>query len=112
MQVTQTTIYWKNNISITEEQIREFCQHWHIKEFYLFGSVLRSDFNLNSDIDIMITFNQNATCSLWDFVRIKNDLSTLLGRKIDLMTKKSIEESYNWIRCQEILNTAILIYGE
>ena len=112
MQVTEPHIYWKNNISLTEEKIKEFCQSWQIQELYLFGSVLRSDFTPNSDIDIMVTFNQNAHCGLWDFVQIKNDLSVLFGRKIDLMTKKSIEESYNWIRRQEILNTAILIYEQ
>jgi predicted nucleotidyltransferase len=47
-------------IDIPMEQIQEFCQKWQITEFALFGSVLREDFRLDSDIDILITFSRTA----------------------------------------------------
>ncbi len=90
--------------------IAEFCQRWQIKEFYLFGSVLREDFRRDSDIDIMVSFEADAPWGLLEFVRIKRELETLLGREVDLVTKKSIEQSHNWIRQQEILGTAQLVY--
>ncbi len=90
--------------------IAEFCQRWQINEFYVFGSVLREDFRPNSDIDIMVSFEADAPWGLLEFVRMKRELETLLGREVDLITKKSIEQSHNWIRRQEILGTAQLIY--
>jgi predicted nucleotidyltransferase len=82
--------------------IAEFCQRWQINEFYLFGSVLREDFRPDSDID--------APWGLLEFVRIKRELETFLGREVDLVTKKSIEQSHNWIRRKEILGTAQVVY--
>ncbi|HEY9636411.1 MAG TPA: nucleotidyltransferase family protein [Coleofasciculaceae cyanobacterium] len=90
--------------------IAEFCQRWQIKEFYLFGSVLREDFRPDSDIDIMVGFEPDASWGLLEFVRMKREVETLLGRQVDLVTKKSIEQSHNWIRRQEILGTAQLVY--
>ncbi|MFB8788818.1 MAG: nucleotidyltransferase family protein [Potamolinea sp.] len=90
--------------------IAEFCQRWQIKEFYLFGSVLREDFRSDSDIDIMVTFEENAPWGLLEFVRMKRELQNFLGREVDLVTKKSIEQSHNWIRRDEILGTAQVVY--
>ena len=90
--------------------IAEFCQRWQINEFYVFGSVLREDFRPDSDIDIMVSFEADAPWGLLEIVRMKRELETLLGREVDLVTKKSIEQSHNWIRRQEILGTAQLVY--
>ncbi|HAA29362.1 MAG TPA: DNA polymerase subunit beta [Cyanobacteria bacterium UBA8553] len=90
--------------------IAQFCEHWQIREFYVFGSVLREDFRPDSDIDVMVSFEVDAPWGLLELVRMKRQLETLLGRKVDLLTKKAIEQSHNWIRRQEILDTAQLIY--
>lgn len=75
-----------------------------------FGSVLREDFRSDSDIDIIVNFEDNSTWGILELVRMKRELKTLLGREVDLMTKKSIEQSHNWIRRQEILGTAQIVY--
>ncbi|NJL37995.1 MAG: nucleotidyltransferase [Leptolyngbyaceae cyanobacterium RM2_2_4] len=75
-----------------------------------FGSVLREDFRSDSDIDIIVSFEDNSTWGILELVRMKRELKTLLGREVDLMTKKSIEQSHNWIRRQEILGTAQIVY--
>jgi predicted nucleotidyltransferase len=90
--------------------IPEFCQRWKIEELYLFGSVLRNDFRPDSDIDVMVRFKVDATWGLLEFVQMKRELETLLGRAVDLVTKVSIEQSHNWIRRSEILNTAQVVY--
>jgi uncharacterized protein len=92
--------------------IAQFCQQWNVQEFYLFGSVLRDDFRPDSDIDVLINFATDSTCGLLELVRMKRELEGLLGRKVDLLTKKSIEQSENWIRRQEILGSARLIYDQ
>lgn len=95
---------------LPQQALVEFCQRWKIKELYFFGSVLREDFRPDSDIDIMVTFQADSNWGLLEFVRMKRELQTLLGREVDLITKKSIEQSPNWIRRQEILGTAQPIY--
>jgi predicted nucleotidyltransferase len=58
----------------------------------------------------MLSFTADASWGLLEFVRMKRELKKLLGREVDLITKKSIEQSYNWIRRQEILDTAQMVY--
>ena len=112
-QKTEVSTYkWfpsQSAISLPREKIVEFCQKWKIEQFYLFGSVLRDDFRVNSDVDVMVQF---AVGARWGFeiVEMKQELEKIFKRKVDLLTKKSIEQSDNWIRKQEILATAQLIY--
>ena len=97
-------------IGISQEQVADFCRRWHISEFALFGSVLRDDFDPNSDVDILVTFMPEANWSLLDHVRMEQELTDLLGRKIDLLSKRAVEQSHNWIRRQGILDTAEVVY--
>ena len=94
---------------LPQEALVDFCKNWKIDEFYLFGSILRKDFNANSDVDVMLQFSPDAK---WGFeiVEMKQELEKIFKRKVDLLTKKSIEQSNNWIRKKEILGTAKLIY--
>ncbi|MDX2213354.1 MAG: nucleotidyltransferase family protein [Oculatellaceae cyanobacterium bins.114] len=97
-------------IQLPQPELAAFCQKWKIKEMSFFGSVLREDFRSDSDIDIIVNFEGNSTWGILELVRMKRELKTLLGREVDLMTKKSIEQSHNWIRRQEILGTAQIVY--
>lgn len=97
-------------IQLPHQALAAFCQRWKIKEMSFFGSVLREDFRPDSDIDVMVSFEENSTWGLLELVRMKRELKALLGREIDLLTKKSIEQSHNWIRQQEILGTAQVVY--
>lgn len=99
-----------DRLRITPDQLREFCQHWHIIDLALFGSILRQDFRSNSDIDILVTFDPDAKISLLDLVSIEYELEERCDRKVDVLTQKSVANSSNWIRRQEILNTAQVIY--
>ena len=99
------------NINIPREEISNFCKRWRIRELALFGSVLRGDFSPNSDIDLLVTFNSEANWGLLDHLRMEQELEEMLGRKIDLLSKQAVERSHNWLRRQEILNTAEVVYG-
>ena len=101
----------KQNINLPGSQIADFCQRWHISEFALFGSVLGDDFRPDSDLDILVTFAPEANWSLLDHLRMEQELATLLNRKIDLFSRRAVEQSHNWIRRLEILNTAEVVYG-
>ncbi|MEM1293651.1 MAG: nucleotidyltransferase family protein [Cyanobacteria bacterium P01_H01_bin.162] len=92
-------------------QLVDFCEQWHVTELALFGSILRDDFGPNSDIDFLVTFAANSHRSLLDLIKMEQQLEALLNRKVDLITKKSIEQSHNWIRRQAILGSAQVIYA-
>lgn len=97
-------------LDITAEQLQVFCQNAQIIELALFGSILRDDFSPESDIDILVTFAPNCKISLLDFVGLEYQLQDLLNRKVDLVSKKAVEQDRNWLRRQEILNHYQVIY--
>lgn len=78
----------------------------------LFGSILRADFDNNSDIDILITFSPTARQGLLTLSQIKRELESVVQRSVDLAVRESIEESTNWIRKREILTTAQTVYEQ
>jgi predicted nucleotidyltransferase len=77
----------------------------------LFGSVLRHDFRADSDVDVLVTFSQDARHSLLDMVRMEDELSLIFGRRVDLVDRTAIERSRNYIRRKAILNSAEAIYA-
>lgn len=93
-------------------EIAKFCQRWKIQELALFGSVLRDDFNPDSDVDVLITFTADADWGLLDHVKMQQELQALLCRNIDLVTKRAVERSTNWLRRNEILKTAQILFSE
>ncbi|AFZ54873.1 nucleotidyltransferase domain-containing protein [Cyanobacterium aponinum UTEX 3222] len=100
----------EKRLNLTKQQIRDFCQENNIQELSLFGSVLRDDFNDNSDLDFLVVFKPEFQLSLMDLVDIQYQLENLTRRKVDLIEKSSILDSYNWLRRQHILDTARVIY--
>ena len=99
-----------NRIPISHEQLAEFCRRWKVAELALFGSTLRSDFTPLSDVDLLVTFEPEADWSLLDHVAMEDELSAMLGRKVDLVSRRAIERSANWIRRKAILETAEPLY--
>ncbi len=101
----------KQRIDIPRELIADFCRRWRISELALFGSALRDDFGPESDLDVLITFAPGTKWGLLDHVRMEQELTGLLRRRVDLLTKRAVKKSPNWIIRQEILSTARVIYG-
>jgi predicted nucleotidyltransferase len=97
--------------SLSEQQIEQFCRRWQIAELSLFGSVLREDFRPDSDLDVMVTFTPEARWSLFDHIQMQKELSQLVGRRIDIVTRRAIEQSQNWMRQKAILESAQLVYS-
>ena len=97
-------------LSLDRDLIVDFCKRWKIVELSFFGSMLRDDFSKVSDIDVLVAFSPDATWSLFDRVDMQAELSTLLGRKVDLITKRAVERSRNWILRKAILESAEPFY--
>ncbi|MDE3096936.1 MAG: nucleotidyltransferase domain-containing protein [Chloroflexota bacterium] len=98
-------------LGVTGQQIGAFCHKWDIVRFELFGSVLRDDFGPASDVDVLVTFAPDAHIGLFALVRMQDELRDLLGRDVDLVERKAVEESSNWIRRKAILSSTRLVYA-
>jgi len=92
-----------------ERYLADFCNRWRVAELELFGSALRSDFGLNSDVDLLVTFHPDADWGLIEHSAMEEDLAELLGRPVDLLTRRSVERSGNPIRRASILSEAVLL---
>lgn len=97
-------------IDITEEELDAFCKRWLISELALFGSITRDDFHAESDVDMLVTFKPEETWSLLDHYQMEQDLSALLHRKVDILTKRSVERNRNEFFRWEVLSTAEIVY--
>ena len=84
----------KIQISLPLEKIIEFCKNHHIKELSLFGSVLREGFRPDSDVDILVSFNADASVNLMDFVQMQDVLKVLFNREVDLVEKEALSNPF------------------
>ncbi len=98
-------------IPIPDSALADFCRRWKIRELALFGSVLSNAFGPASDVDVLVTFLPEAEWSLLDHIRMEQELSALLGRQVDLVSKRAIERSENWLRRRAILESAEVVYA-
>lgn len=96
------------NIKVDPEMLKFFCKKWNIIEFALFGSVLRNDFNSDSDIDVLLSFDENAKISLFDLVKIKEELESFFGRDVDIVERKAIKNPY---RMKNIFSNMEVLYA-
>ena len=99
------------NIEIDEEMIKQICSNYSISELALFGSALRSDFNSESDIDLLVEFKPESGISLFDIVDLKKEFEKLFGREVDIVSKNAIKRSRNHLRRKGILGNYKVIYA-
>jgi uncharacterized protein len=94
-------------LALDEAQLTDFCERWRVANLELFGSVLRSDFRPDSDVDVLVTFQADADWGLFEHVAMEEELAGLLGRPVDLLTRRAVMRSANPIRRSAILETAV-----
>ena len=95
-------------ITIDKETITPFCQKYHIQRLALFGSVLRSDFRADSDIDVLVEFEPDFVPGLFTIARMERELSRLFdGRKVDLRTPEDLSRYFR----QDVLDEAEVQYA-
>ena len=91
--------------------IRAFCTRWKVAELAVFGSVTRDDFRPDSDLDVLVSPEPGATWSLMDLGTMRGELIDLAGRPVDLLVRRAVEESPNWIRRKAILGSAEVVFA-
>lgn len=82
-------------IHIPAEPLREFCRRHHIRRLSLFGSVLRNDFRPDSDVDVLVEFEEGQAPGLIRLAGMELELSEMLGgRKVDLNTPRCLSRYF------------------
>ena len=94
-------------IDFPTAKLAEVCRRWQVRELSLFGSVLREDFGPQSDIDVLVSFTDDAPWSLWDLTRFQDELSVLFGRPVDLIEREGLRNPF---RRSAILSTRRVVY--
>jgi len=74
-------------VEIDHDRVAEVCRRNRIKRLAFFGSVLRDDFDAQSDVDVLVEFTAGARVTLLDMVRVQEELSEIIGRRVDLRTR-------------------------
>ena len=95
-------------LSLPKEKIEEFCLRWNIVEFSLFGSVLRDDFDLDSDVDILVSLSEDADLDLYDWITMIEELEKIFEREVDLVEKSTLRNPF---RRHAILTNREIIYA-
>jgi predicted nucleotidyltransferase len=96
-------------IDFDREAIAAFCRKWAIRELSLFGSVVRpEEFREDSDVDVLVSFEEPVRWTLFDFVHMQDELTELFGRQVDLVSRRALK---NAIRRESILSDARLLYA-
>lgn len=97
------------NLNVPEAALAAFCRRWKIDRLELFGSALGESFGPDSDVDFLYTPASDAAWGL-DFMNAWDELERLVGRKVDLVSRKAVERSRNPNRRREILATTKVVY--
>lgn len=95
-------------IALPMDRIRSFCAKWKVREFALFGSVLRDDFGPGSDVDVLVSFEPGSPWSLWDLFDMQDELAGMFGRRVDLVEKEALRNAF---RRREILDTRRVLHA-
>jgi len=93
-------------IDIPRAKIADFCRNHRIRKLSLFGSVLRSDFNAESDVDMLVEFESGERVGYIRMAGIELDLSDMLGCKVDLRTPQELSRYFR----QDVLDSAEVLY--
>lgn len=104
------------NIDLDLAAIELFCRKWRISEMCLFGSVLRDDFDEESDVDVLVSYEGDHYLDRPARLAAQEELSAILGRNVDWVNRLALSDEWaaSWspkpIR-EEILKTAQVIYA-
>lgn len=93
-------------IPIDLECIGDFCRRYHIQRLAFFGSVLREDFDPDSDVDVLVQFEEGYTPG-WELFDLERELSGIVGRRVDLNTPGFLSRSFR----QRVLDEAQTLYA-
>jgi predicted nucleotidyltransferase len=84
----------KPALDVPKRQLETVCRRHRVRRLGVFGSAARGEATGASDVDLLVEFEKEAQTSLFDMVRLQEELSRLFGRKVDLATPAILENPY------------------
>ena len=97
-----------NGIKIPKKDLIKYCKKRHIKKMALFGSLLNKNFSTNSDIDILVEFEKEHIPSLFNLVKMEDELSAyFMGHKVDLRTPNDLSKYFR----NRVINNSVVLYA-
>ena len=85
----QQSLTPKEILRLLRRQLPDLVERYEIQYLGVFGSYVHGLANSESDLDILVDFDTPPT--LFQFVRLQNELSDLLGVPVDLVMKSSLK---------------------
>ena len=77
-------------VEVAEGAVADLCRRYQAKQLSVFGSAARGELRADSDIDVLVEFVDNATVDIFDFGHLESELSVLLGRRVDLVSRRGM----------------------
>ena len=102
----------RHGIELDSQAIRSFCRRWKISDLAVFGSILRDDFHPDSDVDFLVDFDADEDWDLFDDLAMRDELSEIIGREANILTRRAVRSTQNRILQQDILGTAETVCAE
>ncbi|MBP7737807.1 MAG: nucleotidyltransferase domain-containing protein [Spirochaetes bacterium] len=97
----------KISININHQELEQYCVRNHIEKLSLFGSILREDFNEQSDIDVLVRFEEGHVPGFFKLADMEEELSRLMGgRKVDMRTSEDLSRYFR----KDVINEALVQY--
>ena len=101
-------------LDLALDELAAFCRRWGIARLEVFGSILRDDFRPESDVDFLFSpgadFRREKVYGPWGRNCMAEELAQIVGRKVDLLERRRVEQMDNWIKRRHILQTAVPVY--
>ena len=92
-------------------RLRPFCEKHHIRRLEVFGSAAVGQAGPNSDVDLLVTFDDSTRVSTAELLEMAGEAEELVGRPVDFVLRPSLEKSPNHFAREHILATAVCLYG-
>ena len=102
---------FSERLKVAPGDLAAFCRRWHIAKLEVFGSLLRQDFDAESDVDFLVSFAPGKGPDDMAWFQIKDELARLVGRKVDVLDRRLVEQSRNLYRRHHILREATAVHG-
>jgi uncharacterized protein len=96
-----------SGIILPTDKIAEICRKYQVRELAVFGSAARQDLREGSDVDLLVEFEPEASVGLFEFAGMEEELTTALGRKVDLVSKRGLKPRVR----PYVLRDAIVVYS-
>lgn len=97
----------EGHFTVDSDRLNDFCRRWNVRRLSVFGSALRDDFGPGSDLDFLVSFNNDNRWNLWELGDMQDEMESWFGRRVDLVQPENLQ---NPIKRERILKTQRVLF--